>query len=70
MSEHEPMSLERAASSIRHALAHNLELKQPKGYSQTKTSGWLAAEVPDWQLRQWLSAIEGALSTHQEQSND
>ncbi len=72
MSDREPMSLERVASSIRHTLAHNLVLKQPySAYRQTKTSGWLAAEVPDWQLKQWLSAVEATFAQPSaERTND
>jgi pyridoxine 5'-phosphate synthase PdxJ len=55
--------LAKVARQIRHALA-NLELRSNAPYWQgsspsAKTSGYAVAGIPDWQLRQWLHAIEG-----------
>ncbi len=57
-------ALERVARELRHYLDHRLE-----GFSNgsphsapspaDKTNGYAAARVPDWQLRQWLMAVEG-----------
>lgn len=56
-------TMEKMAREMRHYLA-NLEARtnapasmgsSPSG----KTSGYAIAEIPDWQLRQWIAIVEG-----------
>ena len=66
--------LEAIASSIRFRLRDDLVGRSNAGASlasspSAKTSGYVVAEIPDWQLRQWLTAIEGRpLPKEQEQA--
>src|SRR6185503_607543 len=56
--------LDAIASSIRFRLRDDLVERSNASASlasspSTKTSGYVVAEIPDWQLRQWLAAVEG-----------
>ncbi len=58
------LSHERMARELRHYLDHRLEgfsngVSYPPSSPSNKTNGYAAARVPDWQLRQWLMAVEG-----------
>ena len=57
--------IERMARELRHYLDNRLEsFSNGSPYSAPspadKTNGYAAARVPDWQLRQWLMAVEGS----------
>ena len=56
--------LDAVANSIRFRLRYDLVGRNNTSMSvasspAAKTSGFVVAEIPDWQLRQWLAAIEG-----------
>lgn len=42
--------------SIQHYL-DNLKYKQTSGHAVPRAEGFAYAEVPDWQLRQWMDQI-------------
>ena len=47
-------ALDRMRDQLRHYIGSEMLPQSPKsGYGSTKTSGWNAALVPEWQLRQW-----------------
>jgi len=46
-------SLEKMREELTHCIVHKVTLHEPKGYGTTKTSGFTAALVPEWQLRRW-----------------
>lgn len=51
--------LARLKREIAHQLAHRLEhFSNGHSYPPSKTDGFTAAKVADWQLRQWLALID------------
>lgn len=60
MTEHSklPPDLHKVARGIRHHLATNL-VSRAIG-RDPKQDAVIFAEIPDWQLRQWLHIVEGA----------
>lgn len=51
--------------SMQHYLDHKLEgfsngNHYPPSSPANKTNGFVAAKVPDWQLRQWVSELSAA----------
>ena len=46
-------ALDKMRDEIVHYIDSKVTLHEPKGYGTTKTSGFTAALVPEWQLRKW-----------------
>ncbi len=56
-------ALRKVKNGIRHHLIVNLTYRETS--KDPKGNGFTFAEVSDWQLRDWLAAIDAALPTPQ-----